>query len=99
MRGVSGGVILGLPLVYTQEVWLHGATLRPPVILGLLLVTFGLNVALSRYVGFERGRTHRALEDAVVGFGCSFVLAAGLLFLLDRIELSMPGHRVVGVVA
>jgi putative integral membrane protein (TIGR02587 family) len=99
MRGVAGGVILGLPLVYTQEVWVHGATLRPPVILGLLAVSFGLNVALSRFVGFERGRTFRPIEDAVVGFGISFVLAAALLFLLDRIEPSMSSSNVLGIIA
>jgi putative integral membrane protein (TIGR02587 family) len=99
MRGVAGAVILGLPLVYTQEVWLHGATLRPSVILGLLAVSFGLNLALSKYVGFERGRTYRPLEDAVVGFGCSFLLAAALLLLLDRIEPSMHVENVLGIVA
>jgi putative integral membrane protein (TIGR02587 family) len=99
MRGVAGGVILGLPLVYTQEVWLHGATLSPFVILGVLAVSFGLNLALSRYVGFERGRTHRPLEDAVVGFGCSFVLASMLLFLLDRINPSMSFENVFGIIA
>jgi putative integral membrane protein (TIGR02587 family) len=99
MRGVAGAVILGLPLVYTQEVWLHGATIRPVVILGLLAGSFGLNLALSTFVGFERGRTFRPLEDAVVGFGCSFVLAAALLFLLDRIEVGMPVENVLGVVA
>lgn len=99
MRGVAGGVILGLPLVYTQEVWLHGATLRPDIILGLLAVSFGLNLALSRYVGFERGRTHRPLEDAIVGFGCSFILATVLLFLLDRIDPSMTFANVIGIIA
>lgn len=99
MRGVAGGVILGLPLVYTQEVWLHGATIRPVVILGVLVVSFGLNLALSHFVGFERGRTFRPLEDAVVGFGCSFLLAAALLFLLDRIEVSMPFENVAGIIA
>jgi putative integral membrane protein (TIGR02587 family) len=99
MRGVAGAVILGLPLVYTQEVWLHGATLSPFVILGLLVVSFGLNLALSRFVGFERGRTYRPLEDALVGFGCSFVLAAALLFLLDRVNLSMPFSNVLGIIA
>ena len=99
MRGVSGGVILGLPLVYTQEVWLHGATLPVLEILGLLVVSFGLNLTLSRYVGFERGRTHRPVEDAIVGFGCSFLLAAALLFLLDRIDPSMPAYNVLGVIA
>lgn len=99
MRGVAGGVILGLPLVYTQEVWLHGATLKPFVILGLLVVSFGLNLSLSRFVGFERGRTSRPFEDAVVGFGCSFVLAAALLFLLDRVNPSMSFENVLGIVA
>lgn len=99
MRGVSGGVILGLPLVYTQEVWLHGATLPPFAILGLLAVSFVLNLALSRYVGFESGRTSRPLEDATVGFGCSFVLAAALLFLLHRVDGSMSPDHVLGIVA
>ncbi|MEX2395203.1 MAG: TIGR02587 family membrane protein [Actinomycetota bacterium] len=99
MRGVSGGVILGLPLVYTQEVWLHGATLPLLGIAGVLVVSFGLNLTLSRYVGFERGRTFRPLEDAVVGFGCSFVLAAALLFLIGRIDLSTPIDNVFGMIA
>lgn len=99
MRGVAGGVILGLPLIYTQEVWLHGASLQPTVILGMLAVSFGLNMALSRFVGFEPGRTHRPLEDAVVGFGLSFGMAAILLFLLDRINLESPLQNSVGVIA
>lgn len=99
MRGVAGAVILGLPLVYTQEVWLHGSTLRPHIILGLLAISFGLNLALSKFVGFERGRTQRPLEDALVGFGCSFLLAAALLFLLERIEPSMAMENILGIIA
>jgi putative integral membrane protein (TIGR02587 family) len=99
MRGVAGAVILGLPIVYTQEVWLHGASLAPAVILVLLAASFGLNLALSNYVGFERGRTHRPLEDAIVGFGCSFVLSAGLLFLFERIDPTMRLENVVGIIA
>jgi hypothetical protein len=32
-RGVAGGAILGLPLVYTQETWLHGRSVSPVLIL------------------------------------------------------------------
>lgn len=99
MRGVSGGVILGLPLVYTQEVWRLGATLHPLWILALLAVSFGLNLALSRYVGFERGRTHRPWEDAIVGFGVSFLLAGAVLFLLGRVHAGMAADNAVGIVA
>ena len=99
MRGVSGAVILGLPIVYTQEVWVHGASLRPYVILAVLAVSFGLNLTLSHYVGFESGRTFRPLEDAVVGFGSAFLLAAGLLFLLGRIHATLSIENIVGMIA
>ncbi len=98
MRGVGGAVILGLPLIYTQEVWVHGATLPPIIILLLLVVSFGLNFILSHYVGFESGRTFRPFEDAVIGFGSSFILAAGLLLLLGRVDSSMEPQNILGIV-
>jgi putative integral membrane protein (TIGR02587 family) len=99
MRGVAGGVLLGVPLLYTQEVWDLGETLAPLVILGLLAVSFGAILALSYYVGFRAGRTHRPIEDAIVGFGTSIILAAGLLLLLGRIRLGMPAENLVGLAA
>ena len=99
MRGVAGGVLLGVPLLYTQEVWDHGVTLDPAVILLLLAIAFGLGMALSYYVGFRGGRTHRPVEDAIVGFGLSFVIAFLLLLILDRIQLDMPLENLLGVVA
>jgi putative integral membrane protein (TIGR02587 family) len=99
MRGVAGGVLLGVPLLYTQEVWDHGQTLGSGVILALLVVALGLGTALSYYVGFRPGRTHRPFEDGIVGFGLSIVLAFLLLLLLDRIRLDMPIENLLGVVA
>lgn len=72
--------------------------MSPKIILLLLLGTFGLNVALSRFVGFEPGRTHRPFEDAIVGFGSSFLLAAGLLLLLKRIDSTMPFDNILGII-
>lgn len=99
MRGVGAGVILGLPLVYTQEVWLHGSSLDPFVILGLLGITLGLNLAFSHFVGFRKKRILRPIEDAVAGLGLSFLLSAGLLVLLGRIDGTMDGANVLGVIA
>jgi len=98
-RGVAGGVILGLPLIYTQEVWLHGATLSPRIILLLLAGTFGLNLALSKFVGFEGGRTFRPFEDATVGFGASILMATGLALLLRRIDGSMSFGNILGIIS
>lgn len=99
MRGVAGGILLGVPLLYTQEVWDHGETLDPLVILGVLAAAFGLSTALSYYVGFRPGRTHRPFEDATVAMGLSAVLALGLLFLFDRVRVGMPFENALGIVA
>jgi putative integral membrane protein (TIGR02587 family) len=99
MRGVAGGVILGVPLVYTQETWLHGRSVAPVLILAGVVVTFGVNVALSYFVGFRPGRTHRPIEDAVVGTGVSIVLSAALLVLLDRIGSETSPENALGVIA
>ena len=99
MRGVAGGVLLGVPLLYTQETWLHGRSLSPVIILVGLLGTFAINVALSYYVGFRPGRTHRPMEDALVGMGLSVLLSALLLLLLDRVGQETALENVLGIAA
>jgi putative integral membrane protein (TIGR02587 family) len=99
MRGVAGGAILGVPLLYTQETWLHGRTVSPVVILAGVIVAFGVNVALSYFVGFRPGRTHRPTEDAVVGMGLSVLLSALLLLLLDRVGPGTSLENALGVIA
>lgn len=99
MRGVAGGTILGAPLLYTQEIWLHGRSVAPLVILAGLFVGFGVNVALSYFIGFRAGRSQRPVEDAVVGMGLSVLLSALLLVLLDRIDTGTSTENSLGVIA
>ncbi len=99
MRGVAGGALLGVPLLYTQETWLHGRSISPVIILAGLVGTFAVNVALSYFVGFRPGRTHRPMEDAVVGMGLSLLFAAALLLLLDRVGRETSLENVLGVAA
>jgi putative integral membrane protein (TIGR02587 family) len=96
---VAGGAILGVPLLYTQETWLHGRSVSPVVILAGVTVAFGVNVALSYYVGFRPGRTHRPTEDAVIGMGLSVLLSAFLLVLLDRVGPETSLENALGVTA
>ena len=99
MRGVAGGAILGVPLLYTQETWLHGRSVSPVVIAAGVIVVFGLNMALSYFVGFRPGRTHRPTEDAVVGMGLSVLLSFLLLVLLDRVGPGTSPENALGVIA
>lgn len=99
MRGVAGGTLLGVPLLYTQETWLHGRGVSSVVILAGLIATFAVNVALSYFVGFRPGRTHRPTEDAVAGMGLSILLSALLLVLLDRVGTDTSLENAIGVTA
>jgi putative integral membrane protein (TIGR02587 family) len=99
VRGVAGGTILGVPLLYTQETWIQGRSVSPVVILTGLVVVLGLNVALSYFVGFRPGRTQRPVEDAVVGMGLSVLLATILLVLLDRAGPGSSPENAVGMIA
>ena len=99
MRGVAGGTILGVPLLYTQEIWLHGRSVAPIVILAALVAGFCVNVALSSFIGFRAGRIMRPGEDAVVGMGLSVVLSVLLLILLDRIDTGTSRENALGVIA
>lgn len=99
MRGVAGGTILGVPLLYTQEIWLHGRSVAPIVILAGLVVGFGVNFALSSFIGFRAGRIQRPAEDAFVGMGLSIALSTLLLVLLDRIGAGTSAENALGVIA
>lgn len=98
MRGVAGGLLLGTPLLFTQEIWRLGATLRRPTILALLVVASLMSVSLAHFIGFERGRTKRPIEDAVVAIGVSLLLSGGLLLLLRRIDGTHSLLSIVGIV-
>lgn len=99
MRGVAGGLLLGVPLVFTQEIWEHGGSMRPRSTLIVLLVAMLLTAALTHYVGFERGSVQRPFEDTVIALGLSQIIAAGLLLLLRRIDMEMSLGTIVGVIA
>jgi O-antigen/teichoic acid export membrane protein len=62
----------------------------PVVILAGVIVAFGVNMALSYFVGFRPGRTHRPTEDAVVGMGLSILLSFSCS---SGWTGSGPGHR------
>jgi len=79
---VVGGLLVWLPLLWTQEVWDHGSTLDPLRILLVLALAFVIVVAFNAVSGFRRDRSWSALLlDAVEGMGLSIVVAAAALFV------------------
>lgn len=97
LRAAAGGLFVGLPLLWTMEMWQHGAT-QPPL---NLLLLFGLGFAIvagfNAVSGFRRDRTWvEILVDAVQGMGLSIVVAAAMLYVLGRLEPELGLSTLVG---
>ena len=87
IRAAGGGLIVGLPLLFTMEVWWHGFELPWWKILLLLGIGFGIVLGYSSIAGFRRERTVTELVlDSVVALGLGVVIAAVALVLLGQID-------------
>ncbi len=52
LRGIAGGVMFSLPLLYTMKVWWASFTMHPLRLLLYVLATFTLLLGYNRYAGF-----------------------------------------------
>ncbi|HET9229366.1 MAG TPA: TIGR02587 family membrane protein [Thermoanaerobaculia bacterium] len=98
-RGVIGGLLFSLPLLYTMEVWWAGFIARPPRLLIYLLAGFLLLFAYNRYAGLheDAGWAEVAFE-AVEELGLGLLVSAGILWLIGQIDSGMPWSEVLGKV-
>ena len=98
-RGVAGGLLFSLPLLYTGEIWRAGEVLPPERLLLGLVGVFVLLLGYNRHAGLRADAG--ALEvviDSIEELGLGLLLAAVLLVLLGRIDLGMTAPEVLGKV-
>lgn len=96
-RGIAGGLLFSLPLLYTMEMWQAGITMHPLRLLGGVIATIVLLLGYNRYAGLreDAGWTEIAI-DSVEELGLGFVLATVLLIMLGRITTAMPANEIMG---
>jgi putative integral membrane protein (TIGR02587 family) len=100
VRAAAGGLLVGLPLLWTMEMWDAGAVLPPAKLLLLLGIAFLVVIGYNAIAGFRRERTIVELVvDATQGLGVSVVLAAAALAVLGRLDLALGPQVLVGRVA
>jgi putative integral membrane protein (TIGR02587 family) len=100
LRGMSGAFLLGIPLLYTMEMWFIGEVLTETEILSLLVFAFVMNYALAT-LGWFRRETHRAgtLEEAIDSMAVGIVTSIVVLATLNRISWDLPFGSNVGMIA
>jgi putative integral membrane protein (TIGR02587 family) len=99
-RGIAGGLLFSLPLLYTMEVWEAGFIVRPLGLLLYLLATFVLLLGYNRYGGFRQDvNWGEVLTDSLEELGLGLLVATGVLFLAGRLTVDSSWQEMVGKVA
>src|SRR5687768_1112378 len=82
-RGIAGGLLFSLPLLYTMEVWWTGFMSGPTTLLACTATTFVLLLGYNRYGGM-RPETHLVdvVIESVEEMGIGLILATVVLYLL-----------------
>lgn len=99
VRGACGGLLFGIPLLFTMEMWEIGAVAAPVRLAGVLLITCLVVVLLIQVAGFRRSPEVRwadVLTDSVKAVAIGLVCTAGALALLGQIDTSTPLAEAVG---
>lgn len=99
-RGIAGGLLFSLPILFTQEVWQYGFLFDPVRMIIYVSVTFVLLMGYNRYVGI-RHESHllEVVIDSIEEMGLGLVLAFVVLLLLGRVDISTSISETIGRVA
>lgn len=96
-RGVVGGLLFSLPLLYTMEVWWAGFISRPWALLIYLGAGFLLLFGYNRYAGLHQDASWLEVGfEAVEEMGLGLLVAAGILWLIGQIDGTMPASEITG---
>lgn len=96
-RGLAGGLLFSLPLLYTMEVWWTGFIVHPWTMIAYLATTFLLLLGYNHYAGMRHEATWAEVAiESVEEMGIGLIVAAGVLYLLGRITWEMPATEIVG---
>ncbi len=99
LRGISGGMLIGIPLLYTMEVWWIGSAASAGRLLLVLAVAFVGVFALHRLAGLREADRHDARTaafDSVISFGLGIVAVTVVLVVLREVNGTTPAVEAVG---
>ncbi len=99
-RAAAGGLVIGMPLLFTMELWFHAFLLPWWKVLLLLAVAFLVVLGYNAVAGFRRERTVVELSlDSVATVGLGIVISFVALIVLGQIEPGTSLRDAAGKVA
>jgi putative integral membrane protein (TIGR02587 family) len=90
VRGICGGLLFGIPLLYTMEVWWIGSLIKQRIMLIAIALTFIIIYLLNRTEGFRKYRRkqnlpYEAVLNTVKAMAIGIVCSTLMLILLQEI--------------
>lgn len=96
-RGVAGGLLFSLPLLYTMEMWWIGFIADPKRLLIYMLVAFALLIGYNRFAGIHEDVSYRnVLTESTEEMGLGLLFATLVLWLIGQITPAMSPDEIVG---
>lgn len=96
-RGAAAGLLFGMPLLMTMEMWWNGFSMPPLRLLLFFAANFGVLLILERYSGFRRDYSFwEEAQDALIAAGLGFVLSAIVLSLFSLLGPGMSLRELLG---
>ncbi len=99
IRGMSGGFLFGIPLLYTMEAWWIGSSVEPPRMLLSLGIAFVIAFLLNRTDGFRQVRPDNsfyAATDSIEAIAIGTLCTGLILVLLREITLETSLQESIG---
>jgi putative integral membrane protein (TIGR02587 family) len=96
-RGVAGGLLFSLPILYTMEVWFFGFVMPPHRQLVYVLLALVLLLGYNRYAGLHPDTTWTEVAiDSIEEMGIGLLLSAVVLLLIGRLAGDQDTSELVG---
>jgi putative integral membrane protein (TIGR02587 family) len=99
LRAIAGGSIVGMPLLYTMEMWEHGTTVSQWHLLLLVAAILVVNLAFCYLSGFrpECSLIGAAMES-ITAVGIATAYSAAILSLIGELDFSIAPVEAIGKV-
>jgi putative integral membrane protein (TIGR02587 family) len=98
-RGLAGGLIFSLPLLYTMEMWWAGFISRPERMLTYVVFTLALLLGYNRYAGLRRDASMlEVFIDSVEELGLGVLTAGITLYAIGRIGRDTTIDEALGMI-
>ena len=101
IRGICGGFLFGIPVLYTMEVWWIGSSVSPIRLVGILLATLLGTYLLSSTAGFRKSQAatkREAFGDAVEAIALGLICATLMLIAIRQLTFETQLREAVGKV-